>query len=135
MISHRSSAWLAIVSTWAALASGCAPSGGLPADTPLQTVGSWRVGVRNDPEVARVGENTLIVVARDASGKPMHGSVEVIVGMPAMGSMPYMESRGKAVSRSAGVFRASYGLAMGGEWDVTIRLRPQAGPPRRPSTS
>ena len=54
---------------------------------------------------------------------------DVVVSMPAMGSMPYMESRGKVKASGPGVFRASYGLAMGGEWDVTVRLHPEPGAP------
>src|SRR5437870_4781844 len=111
-----------------AIVAGCG-RGGAPANVPMQKVGVWQVGVMNQPDPAHVGDNTLIVVARDSSGKPMHGSVDVIVGMPAMGSMPYMESRGKVKTSGAGVFRATYGLPMGGEWDVGLRLVPESGPP------
>jgi Cu(I)/Ag(I) efflux system membrane fusion protein len=83
--------------------------------------------VANQPDPAHVGENTLTVVARDSSGAPLRGSVEVVVSMGQMGAMPAMESRGKVKPQSPGVFRASYGLAMGGEWDVTVRLRPERG--------
>src|SRR5439155_17122366 len=95
---------------------------------PMRPVGSWRVGESNAPDPPHVGDNTLTIVARDSSGQPMRGSVEVIVSMPAMGSMPYMESRGKVKPAGAGVFRASYGLAMGGEWDLTVQLHPEQGP-------
>src|SRR5207237_4388560 len=100
-----------------------------PANLPMQNIGSWQVGVGNDPDPPRVGENTITVVARDSSGRPMQGSVDVIVSMAAMGAMPRMESRGKVKAAGAGMFRASYGLAMGGEWDVVVRLHPRRGPP------
>ena len=62
-----------------AIVAGCG-RGGAPANVPMQKVGVWQVGVMNQPDPAHVGDNTLIVVARDSSGKPMHGSVDVIVG-------------------------------------------------------
>ena len=113
----------------ASLLAGCQGRGARPADVPVQRVGVWQVGAANSPEPPHVGDNTITVVARDSSGKPMHGSVEVMVSMPAMGAMPYMESRGKVRPDGPGVFRASYGLAMGGEWDVVVRLQPENGPP------
>lgn len=109
--------------------AGCLGRSGVPANLAMQNVGSWRVGVVNDPDPAHVGENTITLVTRDSSGKAMRGSVEVVVTMPAMGSMSAMESRGKVKPAGAGVFRASYGLPMGGEWDVSVRLHPENGPP------
>src|SRR6058998_1259428 len=47
--------------------------------------------------------------------------------MPAMGAMPRMESRGKLKELKPGVYRADYGLAMNGEWDVNVRVRPKGG--------
>jgi Cu(I)/Ag(I) efflux system membrane fusion protein len=95
----------------------------------MQEVGAWRIGVANTPDPARVGDNAITVVARDASGKAMEGSLEVVVSMPQMGAMPYMESRGKSKPKGPGVFLASYRLPVGGEWDVIVRLRPDNGPP------
>ncbi|HEY3215936.1 MAG TPA: efflux RND transporter periplasmic adaptor subunit [Candidatus Eisenbacteria bacterium] len=109
--------------------AGCQGGRALPANMPMQNVGIWRVSVANSPDPARVGDNTITVVARDTSGKPMHGAVEVVVSMPQMGTMPYMESRSKVKPGGPGIYRASYGLAMGGEWDVAVRLRPTKGPP------
>jgi len=94
----------------------------------MQDVGAWQIGVANTPDPPRVGDNTITVVVRDSSGKPMHGSVEVVVSMPQMGAMPYMESRGKSKPKGPGLFLVSYGLPMVGEWDVTVRLRPDKGP-------
>jgi Cu(I)/Ag(I) efflux system membrane fusion protein len=107
--------------------AGCSGRGGVPANLPMQNVGAWRVSVRNVPDPPQIGNNTLTIVVRDASGKPLRGSVDVIVAMEAMGTMPRMESRGKVKPAGAGVFHASYGLAMGGEWDVTVQLRPDDG--------
>ena len=108
---------------------GCGGRSAPPANTPMERIGSWQVGVAGNPDPARVGENTMTVIARDTSGNPMPGSAEVVVSMAAMGAMPAMESRGKVKPAGRGVFRVAYGLPMGGEWDVTVRLVPNAGPP------
>jgi len=109
--------------------TSCGRNSALPLNTPIQNVGAWQVGVANEPDPAHVGDNTITVVVRDSSGRSMPGTVDLVVGMQAMGSMPSMESRGKVKSRGRGVFSATYGLAMGGEWDVTVRLHPTEGPP------
>lgn len=123
----RSLSAAVVIAAWGL--AGCGRGGGQPADLPLQRVGAWQVGAANNPDPAKVGDNTITVVARDSSGKPLRGSVEVIVSMPQMGAMPAMESRGKVKPVGAGVFHAAYGLPMGGEWDVAVRLRPERGRP------
>ena len=50
--------------------------------------------------------------------------------MPAMGAMqPYTESRGEVHESEPGVYRVDYGLAMNGEWDVVLRVKPARGTP------
>src|SRR5436309_885526 len=110
------------------LLNGCGAKPSVPPGTPVERVGVWQVAVANAPDPARLGDNTLIIAARDSTGRPMRGSVEVIVSMAAMGAMPYMESKGKATPAGPGAWRAQYGLAMNGEWDATIRLLPEQGP-------
>lgn len=103
--------------------------GGTPAGLVMRDVGALKVGVTTTPDPPRSGENTITVVARDPEGRPMRGTVELLVSMPAMGAMPRMESRGKIREVKPGVYRAEYGLAMNGEWDVALRLKPESGPP------
>src|SRR5437867_5142424 len=88
--------WLAVGLLFGGLLllNGCAQRASVPKSTPVEHVGVWQVAVTNTPDPAHVGDNTLVISARDAAGHPLHGSVEAIVGMPAMGAMPYMESRG-----------------------------------------
>jgi Cu(I)/Ag(I) efflux system membrane fusion protein len=109
--------------------AGCMGGRALPGNIPMREVGAWQIGVASAPDPPRVGDNAITVVARDSSGKPMHGSIEVVVSMPRMGTMPYMESRGNAKPKGPGVFLVSYGLPMVGEWDMTVRLRPDNGSP------
>jgi Cu(I)/Ag(I) efflux system membrane fusion protein len=95
---------------------------------PLQPIGGLQIGVSNTPDPPHSGDNALTIVVRDAAGKPVHGAaVDAVVSMPGMGAMPRMESRGKVQEVSSGVYRAEYGLAMNGEWDVNVRVRPKSG--------
>ena len=95
---------------------------------PMQPVGGLAIGVANTPDPPRTGDNRLTIVIQDAAGKPVRGSsVDAVVSMPAMGAMPRMESRGKVKEIKPGVYRAEYGLAMNGEWDVNLRVRPKDG--------
>src|SRR3989449_2341626 len=93
---------------------------------PMQGVGDLQIGVANAPDLPHIGDNALTIVVRDDEGKPIRGAqVDAVVSMPAMGAMPRMESRGKLKELKPGVYRADYGLAMNGEWDVNVRVRPK----------
>jgi Cu(I)/Ag(I) efflux system membrane fusion protein len=111
------------------LFDACGRKSPVPAGTPFERVGIWQIAVASSPDPARVGDNTFVIAARDSTGRPMRGSIEAIVSMPAMGTMPYMESRAKVKPAGGGTWRAEYGLSMSGEWDVSIRLHPEQGPP------
>ncbi|PYM03432.1 MAG: hypothetical protein DMD82_16920, partial [Candidatus Rokuibacteriota bacterium] len=94
----------------------------------MQAVGGLQIGVANTPDPPHSGDNALTISVQDAAGKPVRGAaVDAVVSMPAMGAMPRMESRGKVKEVKPGVYRAEYGLAMNGEWDVNVRVRPKNG--------
>ncbi len=113
-----------------AIVAGCAARGGVPKDLAMQTAGALQVGAFTTPNPPTTGENVLTVVLRDAQGKPARGAtVETIVSMPAMGAMPYMESRGVFRESAPGVYQARIGLAMAGDWDLRIRMALRAGEP------
>ncbi|HET7224536.1 MAG TPA: efflux RND transporter periplasmic adaptor subunit [Candidatus Eisenbacteria bacterium] len=118
----------AVALVFSGIVAGCGPRASLPSGTPVERAGVWRVSAANAPPRARVGDNTLTIAVRDSAGRPMRGTVEAIVSMPAMGAMPYMENRGKVRAAGPGAWQARYGLPMNGEWDVTVRLHPDAGP-------
>jgi Cu(I)/Ag(I) efflux system membrane fusion protein len=122
-------AWLVAAAAIAVeLVAGCAIARRPALDTP-DIAGLWRLGARNAPDPARVGDNTLTVVVRDSAGRPMDGTLELSVVMEAMGAMPRMESRGKVTRTAAGEFAVKYGLAMTGEWGARLRLLPRNGAP------
>jgi len=93
-------------------------------------VGGLELAAWNRPTPPRVGNNTLVMRIRDAGRAPLRDArIEALVSMPAMGSMPAMQSRGLARETSAGVYEAKYRLQAGGEWDVFLRVRPDRGTP------
>jgi len=109
------------------LAPGCARR---DAPAVVDRVGPYAVAVRNEPSPPRTGENALIVTVEDAQGAPVRGArIETVVFMPAMGAMPYMESRGKVSETAPGTYRVAYGLSMAGEWDVVLRIAAQGAAP------
>ena len=126
---HRAWCASAVVTLATVVLAGCMGGRAPVGNVPVQDVGAWQIGLANTPDPPRVGDNAMTVFARDSSGKPMRGSVDAVVSMPQMGTMPYMEIRGKSKPKGPGVFSVSYSLPMGGEWDVTVRLRPDKGPP------
>ena len=124
----RAFAWVAVGSAVLASCQNRGGGAGGAEKAPMHAVGGLEVGVANWPDTPRTGDNAMTIVIRDASGKPSRGAaVDVMVSMPAMGAMPRMESRGKIQEVKPGVYRAVYGLAMSGEWDVSVRVRPQDG--------
>jgi Cu(I)/Ag(I) efflux system membrane fusion protein len=112
---------LAILGATIALLTGCARGGGEGAAKPV-ALGALRVAVANLPRAPRIGENTLVVRVTDAAGRPVDAEVAVTAGMPAMGAMPAMESRGRVARQGAGEVRARYGLAMAGDWELRVRV-------------
>ena len=113
-----------------AVIAGCASRGGVPKDLALQAVGALQVGAFTTPNPPTTGENVLAVVLRDAQGKPMRGAtVETIVSMPAMGAMPYMESRGVFKEAAPGLYEARIGLAMAGDWELRVKTQPRGSEP------
>ena len=120
------SALLGVGSLW--LLSSCQNRTSGESKAPLQPIGDLQVGVSNTPDPPHSGDNALAIVVHDAAGKAVRGAaVDAVVSMPAMGAMPYMESRGKVKEVKPGVYQAEYGLAMNGEWDVNVRVRPKDG--------
>jgi Cu(I)/Ag(I) efflux system membrane fusion protein len=99
-----------------------------PAGPAMRSAGRLRLGVETVPRAPAVGENRLRVRVDDAGGEPLSGaSVDAVVFMPAMGSMPYMESRPPLAETSPGLYEGKFRLAMGGSWDVRLHVRSTSG--------
>ena len=118
--------WIAGLALTATLA-GCGQS-----RTVMHQVRSMRVGVETRPTPPQVGETPLRVRVEDAPGKPLRGArVEGLVFMPAMGSMPRMESKPGFRPVGTGVYEGKFGLVMGGSWDIDLAITPPDGPAER----
>jgi len=122
--------WFAAIAAVALV--GCATRekspGGSKSAAAVQRVGPFRVSVANRPVRPIVGENTLILSVQDTAGSPVVGAgVGVLVAMPAMGAMARMESRGTVKETAPGIYSASYGLQMQGDWYADIVIRAAGG--------
>ncbi len=122
---------VAILLVAGALASGCGRKAAAPATgdaRPAQGVGPFRISVRNQPATPAVGDNRFLITVADTTGAPVRGaSLEVLVAMEAMGTMPRMESRGESRETAPGTYEVTYGIGMAGEWDLTVRVRDAHG--------
>ena len=49
--------------------------------------GGLEIGLATNPSIPRVGDNQLIVVVREPSGKPISVAIDAFAEMPAMGAM------------------------------------------------
>lgn len=93
-----------------------------------QSIGPYRVSLVNRPDRPVVGDNAFVATVLDSAGRPVTGAgVSALVVMPAMGAMPRMESRGVFRETKPGVYEATYGLAMQGDWDVTLAIHAREG--------
>ena len=87
-------------------------------------IGGYLLSLENRPSRPAVGDNVLSIAVRDSAGAPVSGAdVRLLVVMHAMGAMPRMESRGVVRETRPGLYQATYGLAMAGDWSGTISVR------------
>ncbi len=88
-------------------------------------VGDLEIAVLPSPPTPTQGDNRATVLVRTRDGAWVRGArVQWVASMPAMGAMPYMESRTDASEKGEGAYLAKYSLAMGGEWDVAVNVQP-----------
>jgi membrane fusion protein, copper/silver efflux system len=119
----------------ASIAAGCGKREAKTSNTTAsaqatsQQVGPFQISLETGPERPVVGDNNFRAALRDSAGRPVRGaSLTAIVSMPAMGAMPRMESRGEFRETGAGVYEASYGVQMQGDWDVALSIRAPGAP-------
>jgi Cu(I)/Ag(I) efflux system membrane fusion protein len=89
------------------------------------------VTLRTEPDPPRVGEDTLLVTVKDATGEPIvDADVSVVLFMPAMPTMnmPAMRHETRLVSAGAGVYRGTGVVMTPGRWDVTITISKSGKP-------
>lgn len=87
------------------------------------TRGPFTVAVRPKPNPPIVGENQLHIEVRHEDAPVTGAQVEMKAFMPAMGTMPYMESIAQVRERDPGHYVADYSLAMAGTWNIDLSVK------------
>jgi hypothetical protein len=134
-----------VTAGWASLfglcliAEGCArsdeapPAGGTnqgarpgPASqSPASTSQELVIEFRSEPDPPEAGDNTFEVTVTQPDGSPVTDlTVTTVFSMPAMPSMnmPAMRSTTTLGHQSAGRYRGTGQLSMGGTWNVTVTV-------------
>lgn len=76
------------------------------------------------PNPPDVGDNTLEILLTDEKNQPIENAVlDLIVSMPAMGSMPHMEEKAIIKPVAQGRYLAEYAISMGGSWEVSLTIK------------
>jgi len=77
-----------------------------------------------EPKVAKVGQNPIRLMIRDASGNPiMDAEVEVTLFMPQMGSMAPMTSKAMLNHSGNGEYAGKIDVPMAWTWQATISVK------------
>ena len=86
-----------------------------------KTVGNLKLRVSTEPQLAKLGDNTLRVEVKDAQGKPVTDAtvaLEYTMDMPGM-----MIEKALASHSGGGVYEAKVKFAMAGSWGVTVSVQ------------
>jgi Cu(I)/Ag(I) efflux system membrane fusion protein len=91
--------------------------------------GDFVVRLVLEPDPPRAGDNVLHVEVRDSHDTPVDDArVALAYDMPAMGAMPQMKGNGESKALGRGRYDVSYGLAMLGDWYVTLAIEAPGHP-------
>jgi hypothetical protein len=77
-----------------------------------------------EPRVAKVGQNSIRLMVRDATGNPItDADVEVSLFMPQMGSMAPMTSKASLKPMKPGEYQGQVDVPMAWTWQTTISVK------------
>ena len=77
-----------------------------------------------EPKVAKVGQNSIRVMVRDAAGNPVtDAEVDVTLYMPQMGSMAPMTSRASLKPMKPGEYQGQVDVPMAWTWQTTVSVK------------
>src|SRR5713101_2968860 len=98
---------------------------GTPSQAPASTGAKQTISVEVlEPKTAKTGMNTIRLLVKDASGKPITGAqVDVGLFMPQMGSMPPMSSKATLTESGNGVYTGQIEFQMAWTWQTTVTVR------------
>ena len=84
----------------------------------------FAITLKTTPEPPNAGENTVDVLVKDATGKPIaDADVSLLVVMPAMPTMPGMKSEVTLKATGDGKYTGAAKMGMVGEWNVTVSVK------------
>jgi|TARA_R110001592_G_scaffold265020_2_gene530563 Cu(I)/Ag(I) efflux system membrane fusion protein len=100
-----------------------ATANGPSALQPAYRAGPFQLGIELDPEIPRVGNNTLTLVLLDKAGQPVSdASIKAVAEMPAMGAMPTMQAPADMAAIEPGLYRGTFEPSMEGSWPLTLQI-------------
>ena len=77
-----------------------------------------------EPKVAKVGQNSIRLMVRDAAGNPItDADVEVSLFMPQMGSMAPMTSKASLKPMKRGEYQGKVDIPMAWTWQTTVSVK------------
>lgn len=104
------------IATWQAQERAAPAAGEKPRE-------EFSVEIR-EPRQAQVGKNTLRLLVKDASGKPLENAeVELSMFMPQMGGMPPMSASATLHTIGLGEYAGDIGIPIAGTWQTTVTLK------------
>jgi len=94
-----------------------------PALNTSYRAGPIQLGIDIEPEIPRVGKNTLTLVLLDNAGEPVSGAaIKAVAQMPAMGAMSAMQAPADMKEIEPGVYRGIFEPPMEGGWPLTLKI-------------
>lgn len=73
-----------------------------------------------NPNPPEAGDGVLEILLKDEQGKPLDDAkLDVLVFMPAMGTMPRMEEKATVTPKGNGLYVADFNLPTGGTWEIS----------------
>jgi membrane fusion protein, copper/silver efflux system len=100
---------------------------GTPAQKPISSVSGPTQNLRveiMEPKVAKVGQNSIRLMVRDAAGNPVTDvEVDVTLFMPQMGSMAPMTSKASLKAMKPGEYQGQVDIPMAWTWQTTVLVK------------
>src|SRR6266850_1519607 len=77
-----------------------------------------------EPKTAKAGSNTIRILVKDSSGKPIEDAdVQIGLFMPQMGNMPPMSSDAMLKHEGGGVYSGTIQFLMAWTWETTVTVK------------